>query len=368
MRRLSCVLPMNAPSQLDPGMKTVLILSGLVIVIAGLGVSGSFLMPVIVAVFIAVVSTPVLGWLQRARVPRVLAIVLTVLLDVALLSGLIALLGVSLSGLEGALPRYERAVQQLIVSTVAWSNAHGLPVDAEELRALGDAAWVFALVGDLFTKLTSFLSDAFLVVLLVIFMLFELEPAKAKAAILLGGPNQYLEKLTYASSKTQRYLVVKTLLSTVTGLCFGLWLWVVGVDFPLLWGILAFLLNYIPTIGPTIATVPPVVIALLTLGPGPALAAAVGCLLVNVVVGNVFEPRMMGEALGISTFVVFVSMLFWGWLWGPVGALLAVPLTMLMRGLLESSEDTRWLAVMLGSTEWVEAKRLEWGWPKKELP
>ena len=359
---------MNAPSRLDPGMKTVLTLAGLVVVIAGLGASGSFLMPVIVALFLAVVSTPVLGWLQRARVPRVLAIVLTVLLDVALLAGLVALVGGSLSGLEEAVPRYELAVQRLIVATVAWSNERGVPVQADELRALGDAAWIIALVGDLFTKLTSFFSDAFLVVLLVIFMLFELEPAKAKLAILLGGPHAHLEKLADASAKIQRYLVVKTLLSTVTGLCFGLWLWIVGVDFPLLWGILAFLLNYIPTIGPTIATVPPVFVALLTLGPGPALAAAINCLVVNVVVGNVFEPRMMGEALGLSTFVVFASMLFWGWLWGPVGALLAVPLTMLMRGLLESSEDTRWLAVMLGSSEWVEAKRLEWGWAKKELP
>lgn len=360
---------MNLPSQpLDPGMKTVITLAGLFVVIAGLGASGAFLMPIIVALFIAVVSTPVLVWLQRAKVPRVLAIVLTVLLDVALLAGLIALVGGSLSGLEEALPRYELAVQRLIVSAIAWSSEHNIPIQPEELRALGDAAWIFALVSDLFSKLTSFLSDAFLVVLLVIFMLFEQEPAKAKLAILLGGPHAHLEKLADASAKIQRYLVVKTLLSAVTGLCFGLWLWVVGVDFPLLWGILGFLLNYIPTIGPTIATVPPVVVALLTLGPGPALAAAVGCLLVNVVVGNVFEPRMMGEALGLSTFVVFVSMLFWGWLWGPVGALLAVPLTMLIRGVLESSEDTRWLAVMLGSSEWVEAKRLEWGWSKKELP
>ena len=354
-------------AHLDPGTKTVLTLAGLVVVIAGLGASGGFVLPVIVGLFIAVVSAPVLAALQRWRVPRVLAIILTVLLDVAVLAGLIALVAGSLSGLEEALPRYQAAVVRLTTSSVLWMSAHGAPVNAGQLQGLGSPSWMFTLVGDLFTELTSFVSNAFLVVLLVIFMLFEFEPARAKVAILLGGPNVHLEKLADAAAKIQRYLVVKTLLSTVIALLFGFWLWVVGVDFPLLWGILAFAMNFIPTIGPAIATVPPVVVALLTLGPGPALAAAIGCLLVNVVVGNVFEPRMMGEALGLSTFVVFASMLFWGWLWGPVGALLAVPLTMLLRGLFESSEDTRWLAVMLGSSEWVEAKRIEWGWPKREL-
>ena len=354
---------MNPPSPLDPGLKTVLTLACLVVVLAGLGAAGGFFLPVIVGLFIAIVSTPVMDALRRLRVPRVLAIILTVLLDVAVLAGLIALLAGSLSGLEGALPRYSTAVERLIASSVAWLSGRGVPIEARDLDGMGNPAWMIAFVGDLFSKLTSFVSDAFLVVLLVVFLLFEFEPARAKLAILLGASRQ-VEKLAQASSKIQRYLVVKTLLSTVTGLLFGFWLWVVGVDFPLLWAVLAFLLNYIPSIGPTIATVPPVAIALLTLGPGAAIAAAVGCLLVNVIVGNVFEPRMMGEALGLSTFVVFVSMLFWGWLWGPVGALLAVPLTMLVRDLLETSEGTRWLAVMLGSSDWVEAKRVEWGWTK----
>jgi len=137
---------------------------------------------------------------------------------------------------------------------------------------------------------------------------------------------------------------------------------IVGVDFAVLWGLSAFLFNFIPSIGPAIATIPPVVVALLTLGPGAALAAAIGCLVVNVVIGNVVEPRLMGEQLGLSTLVVFVSMLFWGWLWGPVGALLAVPLTMLLRDALALAPSTRWLAALLGSAEWLEGQRLAWGW------
>jgi predicted PurR-regulated permease PerM len=344
----------------------VLTLAALVIVIAGLRAAGGFFLPLLAALFLAVVSTPVLAWLERVRVPRVLAIVLTLLLDVALLAGIVALVGSSLSGFNEAVPRYQTAIEELVRSSVAGLRARGLPIEDEELTALGDPGWILRVVGDLLRELTAIVSNALLVVLLVAFMLFELAPARAKLSILLGGPHAHLEALAATTGKVQRYLVVKTLLSAITGVAFGLWLGALGVDFPVLWGLLAFLFNYIPSIGPAIATIPPVVVALLTAGPGTAAAAAAGCLTVNVVVGNVVEPRMMGEQLGLSTFVVFTSMLFWGWLWGPVGALLAVPLTMLLRDGLAQADETRWLAVMMGSSDWVEAQRRAWGWSTLE--
>ena len=218
------------------------------------------------------------------------------------------------------------------------------------------------LVADLFRELTSIVSSIVLVMLLVVFMLFEIAPGAGKLRVLLGGPHADLHQLAEAAGQLQRYLVVKTYLSAITGTLCGIWLAIVGVDFPLLWGLLTFLLNYVPSVGAAIAMIPPVLVALLTLGPGAAAAAAIGFLVVNFVIGNFFEPRMMGVALGLSTLVVFVSMLFWGWLWGPLGALFAVPLTMLLRSALALSEETRWLAVMLSSNEWVDKHRFEWGW------
>jgi hypothetical protein len=126
------------------------------------------------------------------------------------------------------------------------------------------------------------------------------------------------------------------------------------------------LLNYVPNIGPALATIPSTAVALLTLGPGAAVAVGGGQLVIHFVVGNVLEPRWMGGALGLSTLTVFVSLLFWGWLWGPLGALFAVPLTLLLVSLFELSPETRWVAVLLASAEWVEHKRLEWGWPPPE--
>ena len=138
-----------------------------------------------------------------------------------------------------------------------------------------------------------------------------------------------------------------------------------GVDFALLWGLLAFLLNYIPTLGMFIATIPPVVVALIQFGPGSALLVLAGYGVINFTLGNFVEPRIMGRALGLSPLVVFMSMVFWGWLWGPIGALFAVPLTMVIRDLLANTEDLRWAAVLLGSAEWFAQKRRSGRTPSK---
>jgi predicted PurR-regulated permease PerM len=124
---------------------------------------------------------------------------------------------------------------------------------------------------------------------------------------------------------------------------------IIGVDFPILWGLLAFLLNYIPSIGSIIAAIPAVLLALIQLGIGEALFAGLGYLVVNFVMGNIIEPRFMGSSLGISTLVVFLSLVFWGWVFGPIGMLLSVPLTMSIKIALDSKENTLWLSTLLSS-------------------
>lgn len=348
--------------RVDVGLRTALTLASLFVVVAGLRESSALFLPLLSGLFIAVISMPVMGFLERVRVPRVLAISLTVLLDVAVLAGMVGLVSASLSGFNDALPRYQTALGDLGSGAVDFLRARGVPVERSDLASLGDPGWMMTLVADLFRELTSLVSSIVLVMLLVVFMLFEIAPGAGKLRVLLGGPHADLHELADAAGQLQRYLVVKTYLSAITGTLCGAWLAMVGVDFPLLWGLLTFLLNYVPSVGAAIAGIPPVLVALLTLGPGAAAAAAIGFLAVNFVIGNFFEPRMMGVALGLSTLVVFVSMLFWGWVWGPLGALFAVPLTMLLRSAFALSDETRWLAVLLSSNEWVEKKRVEWGW------
>ena len=165
--------------------------------------------------------------------------------------------------------------------------------------------------------------------------------------LILGGGN--LPALLSNIPNLGRYLGIKTLISMATGLCAGVLTWSLGLDFPLLWAMLAFLLNYVPTIGSIIASVPAILLALVQIGPGAAGATAIGYVGINVVFGNFLEPRLMGYGVGISPLVVFVGLVAWGWIFGPVGMLLSVPLTMTLKMALQNDERTEWVAVLLGS-------------------
>jgi predicted PurR-regulated permease PerM len=148
--------------------------------------------------------------------------------------------------------------------------------------------------------------------------------------------------------EVQEYLGIKTAVSLATGFLIGLLAWLLGLDFPILLGLIGFVMNYIPTVGSILAAVPALVLSLLQFGTlGHLLAVTTAYVIINTVFGNIIEPNLMGRRLGLSTLVVILSLLFWAWLWGPVGALLAVPLTMVVKIMLENTEDLRWIAVLL---------------------
>jgi predicted PurR-regulated permease PerM len=332
----------------------------------------SILVPFLMAVFLAVITTPALFWLQKKRIPAGLAIVLisAVLLILGLLLG--ALLTAAVADLTRDLPDFEKNLQKTIVS---WSErlspSPDLPaeqVDSESLtrRAEEKVNQVFqmmrqslqkyinpeeivGILKDLLTQLGGILADGFLIYLTMIFILMEASilPAKIRAA-LVSSPQTY-EDLSRIADDVKRYLVIKTVMSLLTGLLITGWLLILNINYAVLWGLLAFLLNFVPTIGSILAAVPAVLLALLQAGPTAALLTAGGYLAVNVVLGNILEPRILGKRLGLSVLVVFLSLIFWGWILGPFGMLLAVPLTMLVKIILQSRQDTQWLATLLGS-------------------
>ena len=161
------------------------------------------------------------------------------------------------------------------------------------------------------------------------------------------------------SRNAKRYLVIKTLLSAVAGLVIWFWLLILGVDYPVLWGTLSFLLNYVPTIGAVLAALPVALLALAQLRVESALLTLLGFAVVHIVVGNLIEPKLTGKGLSLSTLVVFLSLVFWGWVLGPIGMILSVPMTSLVKIALESYEETRGFAFMLGSgaeIEWAGLK------------
>ena len=188
-----------------------------------------------------------------------------------------------------------------------------------------------------------------LILFTVGFMLFEASSIPIKLRAILSDAESAKPRFDLFLANLRRYLAIKSMTSMATGVLVALWLYILGVDFPLLWGLLAFLFNFVPTIGSILAAIPAVLLALVQLDASMALLVALGYVAVNISFGNLIEPRIMGQRMGLSTLIVFLSLVFWGWLLGPIGMLLSVPLTMTLKIALESSEETRWIAVLLGT-------------------
>ena len=338
----------------------ILILASFIIVVAGMKAASSLLVPFFLAVFIAVICAPPLFWLQRKGVPKVIALVLILLaiLVVGFLFGV--LIGPSLNNFLSSLPGYQERLTAHIGALIGWLSGKGINIPAAELSGAFHPGWVMNLAGDILSTLGSVLTNGFLILLTVVFILLEASDLPKKLGIVLKNPERSLSTIEKFSQDAKRYLVIKTLISIATGLVVWLWLLILGVDYPILWGTLAFLLNYVPNIGSIIAALPAVLLALVQLGVGSALFTTLGFVVVNVVLGNLVEPKLMGRRLSLSTLVVFLSLVFWGWVLGPIGMILSVPMTSLAKIALESYDGTRGLAIMLGSgteVEWIEKLR-----------
>jgi len=328
---------------------TVLIFAGFIIVIAGMKAASSILVPFFLAVFIAVICTPPLFWLQRKGVPKILALVviLVVILGAGLLFGV--LIGPSLNDFLISLPNYQERLSNHFAAFVNWLHEKGVNIPKEEVSGSFQPGWVMALAGNIFSALSSVLANMFLILLTVVFILLEAAALPEKLRVVLKNPERSLSAIEQFSQSAKRYLVIKTLTSAATGLVILLWLLILGVDYPVLWATLSFLLNYVPNIGPIIAALPVALLALVQLGVGSALLTVLGFVVVHIVLGNLIEPKVMGTGLSISPLVVLLSLVFWGWVLGPLGMILSVPMTSLVKIALESHKETRGIATLLGS-------------------
>ncbi len=334
---------------LSPVSRGILTAAGLVVIVAGLKASASLVLPILVSGFLALICAPVLFWLKGKGLPSGLAVlvVVIVLLGVFLLVGV--LVGSSFNEFYWALPTYRQGLELQVLEFRSWLASFGITLPRELLGPAFSLGPVMQLAATVLSSFGTLVTSTFVILLTVIFMLLEASTFPVKLRAIVARPDLSFAKLDIIARNVNRYLAIKTLVSVATGVVAGIWLAILGVDFAVLWGLLAFLLNYVPNIGSIIAAVPPALLALVQLGPGSALLVLAGYAAINGVLGNVVEPRVMGQGLGLSTLVVFVSLLVWQWVFGPVGMLLSVPLTMTLKIALESNSETHWVAVLLGS-------------------
>ncbi len=322
-------------------------LAAFMVVVAGLRAASALVVRFLLALFIAFICAPLFFWMKRKGAPSFVALILVLLLILAIGFLLGLLIGTSVNDFTRSMPSYQENLIRMITGLVSWLDAKGVQVPKEAFLDVFNLNMVMNLVGSLLTTMTGMLSDSFIILLIVIFILLEASSVPLKVASIWGNDSEPMQDLRRFAKSMQQYIAIKSIISLATGLIVTVSLIIIGVDFPYLWGVLAFLLNYIPTIGSILASIPPILLALIQLGWGHALIVLTLYLAINNIIGSIIEPRVMGKGLGISPLVVLASVVFWGWVLGPIGMLLSVPLTMSIKIYLESKSSTRWMAIML---------------------
>jgi len=327
-------------------------IAAFVVIVAGMQAAQAIIVPVLLAVFIAIISSPALFWLESKKVPRVLAFIIVVAFVLLILTLVGMVISNSVSNFNQEMPKYKEKLSGITTEAIEFGTRNKIPLFDGDIKdnivkhlepsvILGYSGTIVAGIGGL-------LSSAFLIFLTVAFILFESSTFPRKLRAISQDTENPREPLGQFTKNINNYLKIKTVTSLCTGILVTLMLVIFKVDYAPLWGLIAFFLNFIPSIGSIIAAVPAVLLALIQWDWKVALWVTLGYLLINGIIGNYIEPKYMGKGLGLSPLVVFLSLLFWGWVLGPVGMFLSVPLTMTAKIACDSNESTKWIGVFLG--------------------
>ncbi len=321
-----------------------------VVFVAGLRAASSVIVPFLLACFIGLITFPIMTWLRRKGIRPGFAVLLIMIALLGLIYGFVQISGNSINKFVENSTEYQVKLQAISRGWVEWLRENDIEINSETFSSvINPANLMRGVVNTLNAFVLGLLTNTFMIMVTVVFLLFELSGLPNKLRIALGEDHASIPAMDRFTAALNRYLAIKSVISLLTGLLAYLLCTFLRIDFALLWGLLAFLLNYVPNIGSMIAAVPPVMLALVQFGTGRAIICAIGYVVINVSFGNFIEPRVMGKGLGLSTLVVWMSLLFWGWVFGPIGMLLSIPLTMIVKIAMESREDTQWLAILLGS-------------------
>ncbi len=338
----------DAPSRsLTPLGALLVTLGGTVLVLAGMRAAAPIVGPLLIALLITIAWSPASHWLQRRGWPPTVAALTGIVVSLIGLALLVALVWSSLLGLQERLPEYEPRVAALqesgatLLAKLPFDSARLLSAEAIQPDAL--VGYAMGLVGGV----TEAVGALALLGLLMAFMMLESVRYPEKLEAVLSATDETRARITSFGESMRSYIVINTAFGLIAGVLNTLLLLALGVDFAILWGVLSFLLSFVPNVGVLIALVPPTLMALLQFGLGRAIIVAAGFFAINFVVDAVIKPRFVGESLNLAPIMVVISLVFWGWLLGPIGALVAVPLSIAAKFLFEGFDDSRWLAALM---------------------
>jgi AI-2 transport protein TqsA len=322
-----------------------------VIVLWGVRATAWLIGPMMLAFVLVIAISPVQSWLRRHNWPNWLTTIVLIVLLGGLLAVLMLVVVVSLAKLGALLPQYADRADEILQSLSTSLERFGVqPGQLQDAANDLDPARLVAFIGTLLGGLTSAASSAVFLICLLLFISIEAGGIDRRlAAISADRPGLTTAFRSFARS-TRSYLVVSTIFGFIVGVLDTAVLAVIGVPLPVLWGVLAFITNFVPNIGFVVGLVPPALLALLTLGVPEMLIVIVAYCALNFVIQSLIQPRFVGDSVGLAMTTTFVALVFWAWLLGPLGALLAIPLTLLIKALLVDVDPTaHWATALVGS-------------------
>ncbi|MEQ8970394.1 MAG: AI-2E family transporter [Coleofasciculus sp. C1-SOL-03] len=337
-------------------IQTLLTIIAIILAIAALKATSAITIPLAFAFFIAVLVNPLQRWLNR-HVPHWLSLVIVMLVLAGVVGLAIGALLLSAEIVEPKAPQYLDRLQQMFQDAMAWAKQRGLPVEQLSSQDSQGQLTNEAIGGLKF--LWNGLSLFILMVSLLVLLLLEVGQYREKIERSLASKTsaKVINAVARMSDKLRGYLLIQSFTCVLTGILTGIWCWVLGVDFALVWGLVAFVLNYVPTLGSIVAVIPPTLLVLIFQGIGRGVATLVGLAVIQVILGNFVDPRLQGRTLKLSPFVALLSIVFWGWVWGIPGAVLGIPMTISLIVFSQEFKSTRAIALLFGDTDDPELKK-----------
>jgi predicted PurR-regulated permease PerM len=308
--------------------------------------ASGLLSTIIFSVFVAILCLPIMRWLQRKRLPTWAALLVLIMGVLASGVALILFILFSLGHLSDNLPAYQTQLTALGAQLQGWLVRTGIEPSSAKLPAIAPGT-IINTIANLLGQTLNGLILGLLILIGVVFTMLESDHFGLKLRAGLGASHPVVLQLARFSTQVQQFFYLRTINNLIVAVGSAIFLLVMGIDFALVWAVLIFFLSYVPNIGIIIACLPAVALALIQYGVGTALLVVVGLTAINYIGDYALTPRLMSQGLGLSQFTVFFSFFVWAYIFGAVGGLLSVPLTLLVKLLLEASDSTRWLAVLM---------------------
>ncbi|MFT5171402.1 MAG: AI-2 transport protein TqsA [Candidatus Marinamargulisbacteria bacterium] len=343
---MSAIVTPNLP----PGKNTLIGIASVIIIIGGIKLGQGIIVPFLLAIFISILAVPVLFWLKRKRLPHWLALLIIIGIICGMGAFIAFIISTFATDFSENIPFYEEKLTEKMAAVEVLLQKKGVDLNLLKFEEMINPSSVIQFASDGFNQIGHMLTKSLLILLIVVFILIESTTIKEKFSHLSTTRRSTKKQVRLFVDTVNRYMLIKTTASLVTGTLITGLLYALGIHYPILWGFLAFLLNFVPNVGSIIAALPVLLLAVIQYDFSKAGMVAIAFLAVNFFIGNILEPRFMGRGLGLSTVIILISLIFWGWVFGPIGMLLAIPLTMVVKIGLANDPKTKWVAYCLGSS------------------